>query len=79
MVGGWLLGKKREKGGGERGKKGNREGKRGKKAGVILPWQNGYYNSNIEVLLLVVVKVVKNKVLLTGNIINSTNIVGFKE
>ena len=40
--------------------------------GVILSCQNEYYNSNIKVLLIVV-KVVKNiKVLLIGNIIDSS-------
>ena len=33
---------------------------------VILPCHNGYYDRNIKVFL-VVVKVVKNKVLLIGN------------
>ena len=56
VVGWWLVvGKKRGgKGGGKGEKGGGREGKREKKAGVILPCQNGYYDSNIKVLLIVV-------------------------
>ena len=57
VVGWWLVvGKKRGKREGESGKKGRggKEGKKGEKAGVILLCQNGYYDRNIKVLLIVV-------------------------